>query len=54
MQVRRLQEVTVEQVQAVARKYFADDNLTVGTLRPQPLAAAARAGASDVPLREHH
>ncbi len=54
MQVRRLQEVTVQQVQAVARKYFADDNLTVGTLWPQPLAAAVRAGASDVPLREHH
>jgi zinc protease len=53
VQVRRLQEVTVAQVQAVARKYFADDNLTVGTLRPQPLAAAARAGASDAPLREH-
>jgi zinc protease len=53
LQVRRLQEVTAEQVQAVARKYFADDNLTVGTLRPQPLAAAARAGEIDATLREH-
>jgi len=52
LQVRRLQEVTAEQVQAVARKYFADDNLTVGTLRPQPLAAAARTREIDAALHE--
>jgi len=40
LQVRKLEEVTAEQVQAVARKYFTDDNLTVATLKPQPLAAA--------------
>jgi zinc protease len=53
LQVRKLQEVTVEQVQAVARKYFADDNLTVATLRPQPLAAAARTGETALPLHEN-
>jgi zinc protease len=52
LQVRKLQEVTVEQVQAVARKYFADDNLTVATLRPRQLAAAARTGETDATLHE--
>jgi zinc protease len=37
-QVRRLQEVTAEQVQAAAIKYFSDENLTVAVLRPEPLA----------------
>jgi zinc protease len=32
-----LQQVTAEQVQAVARKYLTDDNLTVAMLDPQPL-----------------
>ena len=41
LQVRKLQEVTAEQVQAVARKYFGEDGVTVVTLKPQPLAAAA-------------
>ena len=40
-QVRRLQDVTAEQVQAVAFKYFSDDNLTVAAIRPQPLAPGA-------------
>ncbi|WP_414691709.1 M16 family metallopeptidase [Novimethylophilus sp.] len=34
---KRLQAVTAEQVQAVARKYLDDDKLTVATLDPQPL-----------------
>ncbi|MCW5603526.1 MAG: insulinase family protein [Burkholderiales bacterium] len=34
----RLQEVTPEQVQAVARKYFSDDALTVAYLDPQPVS----------------
>ena len=34
--VARLQAVTAEQVQAVAAKYFGDDQLTVATLRPLP------------------
>lgn len=33
----KLQQVTAGQVQDVARKYLVDDNLTVGTLDPQPL-----------------
>jgi zinc protease len=33
----RLREVTADQVQAVAAKYFGDDQLTVGILRPLPL-----------------
>ena len=40
-QVRRLQGVTAEQVQAVAFKYFSDDNLTVAAVRPLPLAPGA-------------
>lgn len=35
--IRRLRGVTAEQVMAVAAKYFGDDQLTVGVLRPQPL-----------------
>ena len=34
--VARLQSVTAAQVQAVAAKYFGDDQLTVATLRPLP------------------
>jgi len=32
---RKLREVTAEQVREVARRYFTDDNLTVGVLEPQ-------------------
>ena len=35
--LQKLQAVTAAQVQAVARKYFNDDSLTVGILEPQPL-----------------
>ena len=35
--VGKLKAVTAEQVQAVAKKYFNDDNLTVAVLDPQPL-----------------
>ena len=35
--IAKLQAVTAEQVQAVAGKYFGDDQLTVATLRPLPL-----------------
>jgi zinc protease len=35
--IARLRAVTAEQVQAVAGKYFADDQLTVAVLLPQPL-----------------
>ena len=50
--IARLKGVTAAQVQAVAAKYFGDDQLTVGTLVPQPKPASAprrpaAAGASD-------
>jgi zinc protease len=35
--IQRLRAVTGAQVQAVAAKYFGDDQLTVGILRPQPV-----------------
>jgi zinc protease len=35
--IERLRGVTAAQVQAVAAKYFGDDQLTVGMLRPQPI-----------------
>ena len=37
LQVKKLQEVTADQVQEVARKYLIDENLTVAVLDPQPL-----------------
>jgi zinc protease len=36
--IARLRKVTATQVQAVAAKYFGDDQLTVALLRPQPLS----------------
>ena len=35
--IARLRQVTAAQVQSVAARYFGDDQLTVGVLRPQPL-----------------
>ena len=35
--IQRLRAVTADQVKAVAAKYFGDDQLTVGILRPQPI-----------------
>ena len=35
--IAKLRTVTAEQVKAVALKYFGDDQLTIATLRPQPL-----------------
>ncbi len=40
--LQKLQAVTAAQVQAVARKYFNDDSLTVGILEPQPLDGKPR------------
>jgi zinc protease len=42
LQVKKLQEVTADQVREVARKYFIDDNLTVAVLDPQPLPGGRR------------
>jgi zinc protease len=38
--VEKIRAITPEQVQAVARKYLVEDNLTVATLEPQPINAA--------------
>ena len=43
--LRLLRAVTPAQVQAVAARYFGDDQLTVATLLPQPLAAGAKRAA---------
>ncbi|MFN7086618.1 MAG: M16 family metallopeptidase [Burkholderiales bacterium] len=37
LMIEKLKQITPEQVQAVARKYFSDDGLTVAYLEPQPL-----------------
>jgi len=37
--IERLSTITPQQVQAVAQKYFSDDQLTVATLTPLPLSA---------------
>ena len=41
-QVKKLQEVSADQVREVARKYLVDDNLTVAVLDPQPLPGGKR------------
>ena len=46
----QLRAVTGEQVQAVAAKYFGDDQLTVGTLRPLPLDPNRKPRTPAVPL----
>jgi zinc protease len=38
----KIRGVTAEEVQAVAKKYFTDDTLTVAVLDPQPIDAAAK------------
>ena len=35
--IQRLRAVTADQVKSVAARYFGDDQLTVGILRPQPV-----------------
>ena len=42
----RVQAVTAEQVQKVARKYLLDDRLTIAVLEPQPMDAGAQARAA--------
>ena len=44
----RIRSVTPAEVQAVARKYFDDDTLTVVTLLPQPLGDAPRRPAVEI------
>ncbi|MFQ5661366.1 MAG: M16 family metallopeptidase [Gammaproteobacteria bacterium] len=49
--VGRIQSVTGEQVQQVARKYFNNDRLTVAVLEPQPMDKQRRRPRAGVP---HH
>ncbi len=44
--IARLQAVTAAQVQAVAARYFGDDQLTIATLRPLPLGKSDRPRAT--------
>jgi zinc protease len=48
----RLREVTPEQVKSVAARYFGDDQLTVGILRPLPVDPNRKPRAPAVPLRQ--
>ncbi len=43
--VQLLRQVTAEQVQAVAGRYFGEDQLTVATLRPQPVGRQSQAAS---------
>ncbi len=45
LMLKKLQQVTAAQVQAVAKKYLIDDSLTVAVLDPQPLDGAKPAAA---------
>ncbi|TFZ03704.1 M16 family metallopeptidase [Ramlibacter humi] len=49
--IERLKGVTAQQVQSVATRYFGDDQLTVGILRPLPRDPNARPAAPSVNLR---
>lgn len=51
--VERLQAVTPEQVQAVARKYLVDDRLTVATLLPLSIEEANQAAAGNSKEDKH-
>ena len=44
--IEKLQAVSADQVGAVARQYFRDDQLTVGELDPQPLPKSPRTPAA--------
>jgi zinc protease len=52
LQVRKVGQVTAEQVREVARKYLIDDNLTVAVLDPQPLPGGKRAAPQAEDVRE--
>ncbi|WP_374339111.1 M16 family metallopeptidase [Methyloversatilis sp.] len=51
LMLEKLRSVTSEEVQAVARKYFGDDALTVAVLDPQPLDPNAKPRAKPAGLR---
>lgn len=47
--IARLRDVTPQQVQAVAQKYFGDDALTIGTLVPLPMTDKDKQPAAPAP-----
>lgn len=49
--LKRLNEVTAEQVKSVAARYFGDDQLTVGILRPLPVDPNRKPRQPAVPTR---
>ena len=49
--IARLRAITADQVKAVAAKYFGDDQLTVGVLRPQPVDPTRKPRAAPAGLR---
>lgn len=51
MLMARLREVTAEQVKSVAARYFGDDQLTVGILRPLPVDPNRKPRQPAVPVR---
>jgi zinc protease len=48
----RLRDVTADQVKSVAARYFGEDQLTVGTLRPLPVDPNRKPRQSKLPLRQ--
>ena len=52
-QLARLRAVTAAEVQAVARKYFSDDGVTVARLDPLPVDPEARARAAAAAPHRH-
>jgi zinc protease len=48
----RLREVTADQVKSVAARYFGEDQLSVGVLRPLPVDPNRKPRQSNLPLRQ--
>jgi zinc protease len=52
--IEKIGQVTPEQVQAVAAKYFDDDHLTIGTLEPLPLSEKTPSTPAPLPAGLRH
>jgi zinc protease len=56
LMLEKLKSVTAEEVQAVAKKYFSDDTLTIAVLDPQPINQAdepTQAAPKPMPAPHH-
>jgi zinc protease len=56
LMLEKLKSVTAEEVQAVAKKYFSDDTLTIAVLDPQPIKQAdgpTQAAPEPMPVPHH-